>query len=318
MRADTENSPEVAKFLYLFAELRRQTNSHPEETPNLVETDVATRSLCENLRSAAQALKKSERSRRELFSAPVGTEFRGAWRDYEERYEPVLAEIRATELFADLDFGTAEGKPPSDFDLDWAVADDIAKEHAACLDNAVRFADFNAQQDWRDFPQAEMDEVQEGAAVWARLTGQAGFDLRGFLRRRELVPFVLVPRKVAAKESSADKISLLKSLEQAHEAFNYGLPLAALALMRSIMEAALRDHYEAKGKNLKEMIIHVRDRLPEGASEPALHRLRELANAAIHLDNAKHRGLARMDELDLEKKVLSLLFVLRALIEGVK
>ena len=111
---------------------------------------------------------------------------------------------------------------------------------------------------------------------------------------------------------------MLKNLQQAHDAFVYGATYAALALMRSIMEAVLRDHYRVEGKDLSERIRNARGRLPRGASEPALNRLRKLANAILHLDRDKDEGLPTMDEVRLEKEIVSLLFVLRALIEGAK
>lgn len=41
--------------------------------------------------------------------------------------------------------------------------------------------------------------MEDAAAAWERLRDDAGFDLHGVFRRREMVPFVLVPRHVAAK-----------------------------------------------------------------------------------------------------------------------
>jgi hypothetical protein len=110
---------------------------------------------------------------------------------------------------------------------------------------------------------------------------------------------------------------MLKNLQQAHDAFVFGTTYAALALMRSIMEAVLRDHYRAEGKDLSERIYNAR-RLPTRANAAALHRLRRLANAILHLDPEKDEGLPSLDEVKLEKEIISLLFVLRALIEGVK
>ena len=171
--------------------------------------------------------------------------------------------------------------------------------------------------DFRVSQQGFIRRVQDGVAAWDRLEKDTGFDLRGVFRRRALVPFVLVPRQVAAKHGSAEKLSILKNLQQAHDAFVFGANYAALALMRSILEAVLRDHYDADGNDLKERIQHVRNRLPRGANEAALHRLRKLANAVLHLDREKDEGLPSMDEVRLEKEIVSLLFVLRALIEGV-
>ena len=109
---------------------------------------------------------------------------------------------------------------------------------------------------------------------------------------------------------------MLKNLQHAHDAFVYGATYAALTLMRSIMEAVLRDHYHAEGKDLSERIRNARGRLPRGANEAALHRLRKLANVILHLNREKDECLPTMDEARLEKEIVSLLFVLRALIEG--
>jgi Domain of unknown function (DUF4145) len=95
-----------------------------------------------------------------------------------------------------------------------------------------------------------------------------------------------------------------------------GTPFAALALMRSIMEALLRDHYGAEGKDLEERINQARKRLPSGGNAAALHRLRRLANAILHLNPEKDEGLPKIEPIQLEKEIVSLLFVLRALIEA--
>ena len=80
----------------------------------------------------------------------------------------------------------------------------------------------------------------------------------------------------------------------------------------------LRDHYAAEGKDLSERITSVRSRLPAGANEASLHRLRKLANTILHLDKKNYVGLSGMDEAKLEKEVVSLFSVLRALIEGIR
>jgi formylmethanofuran dehydrogenase subunit D len=182
--------------------------------------------------------------------------------------------------------------------------------------------------DWAtNCPEYKVTAVQvslsNGPTEWQkdyaeRLIGDHGLDLRGVFRRRALVPFVLVPRSIAAKHGSAEKLSMLKNLQQAHDAFVFGASYAALALMRSIMEAVLRDHYRADGKDMNERIQNARRQLPPGANDAALHRLRKRANAILHLDQEKDEGLPELDEVRLEKEIVSLLFVLRALIEGAK
>jgi len=146
--------------------------------------------------------------------------------------------------------------------------------------------------------------------AWKRLVVETGFDLRGIFRRRGLVPFVLIPRHVSRHHGEAEKLSLLTHLQQAHDAFVFGVPFAALALMRSILETTLKGHYHADGKGLETKIDNCQA-LPRAASKPALHRLRRLANDVLHFNSEQVR-LPR----DFEKELLSLLYVLRALIEG--
>jgi hypothetical protein len=316
MNASWKDSPEVTEFMTLFARLKDWCNDTPDELANLVKRDESIRQLFEELRWAAQELKRNERKSRALFAAPVAPYFLDSWRDYEARYESVLTDIWFEDLFADLGPNDLTQTPASE--VDWQTADSMADEYAKALEETIDFADENAGDEGRGLPERVVETIEYGLIAWRTLKDEASFDLRGFLRRRDLVPFVLVPRKVAAKYGDVERLSLLKSLEQAHEAFNYGAFHAALALMRSIMEAALRDHYGAQGRWLREMIDDPRVNLPSGASIAALHRLRSMANAAVHLDKEKDEGLREMDDVTLEKEVLSLLFVLRALIEGVK
>ena len=72
----------------------------------------------------------------------------------------------------------------------------------------------------------------------------------------------------------------------------------------------------AEGKDLEERINQARKRLPSGANAAALHRLRRLANAILHLNPEKDEGLPKIEPIQLEKEIVSLLFVLRALIEA--
>lgn len=267
--------------------------------------------------------KMNERRARALFAAPVDPAFLAAWRDYEERYEAVVSDIWATDLLRELGLrerGADEPFRTPKVDLEWDNADDEAEEQAGGIKDAIEFAQFNADQDdrWDVSQENFIQRIEDGVAAWDRLKQDAGFDLRGVFRRRALVPFVLVPRQVAAKHGSSETLSMLKNLQQAHDAFVYGAPYAALALMRSIMEAVLRDHYRAEGKDLSERIRNARAQLPRGANEAALHRLRKLANAIVHLDREKDEGLPAMDDVRLEKEIVSLLLVLRGLIEGAK
>ena len=318
MSQNPKDSVEVMNFMTLFARLKQWCDDTPQGLAEFAKADSSVNDLGMSVSVAASILKMNEKRHRALFAAPVDPAFLAAWRDYEARYESLLVDLWIADLIPDLDIGSGALYPVLNADFQWNVADSDAGEQASGIEKAIEFAQTNADQDWRDFPEGFVEQVQDGVAAWERLQRDTGFDLRGMLRRRALIPFVLVPRQVHAKQGSAEKLSLLKNLLQAHDAFVFGATYAALALMRSIMEALLRDHYGAEGNDLSERIRNARRRLPHGANEAALHRLRKLANAILHLDREKDEGLPKMDDTRLEKEIVSLLFVLRALIEGAK
>jgi hypothetical protein len=153
---------------------------------------------------------------------------------------------------------------------------------------------------------------------WEKASYEAGLDLRGILRRRALVPFVHFPRHVSRRLQGGDEPSVYNNLRQAHDAFIFGAPFAALALMRSVMERVLRTSYGASGADLDALIRSVAQRLPPAASAAALHRLRRSANAVLHDRETSNDAPAwsRSSVREAELDMLSLLGVLRNLIEG--
>jgi len=110
---------------------------------------------------------------------------------------------------------------------------------------------------------------------------------------------------------------MLGNLQQAHKAFIYGADHAALALMRSVLEAVLRDHYGAAGADLNERIQTAERRglLGGHANAAALHRLRKKANGIL-LGGEGGQKYAEQDDTRREKEMISLLLVLRDLIEN--
>jgi hypothetical protein len=313
--ANGKDSAEVVKFLSLLAQLKNCCDDDPECLFELAKDDEGIKDLCVQLSSTACFLRMNERRHRQLFAAPVDPKFLSTWRDFEDRYEKPLAGIWLADFFPGVGDTDSEHTPKAD--LQWENADHDGVEQARAIEHAIEFtyettrADDELNEDFRE-------SIEDAMAAWRSLKDNAGFDLRGVFRRRELVPFVLVPRHVAARHGGAESVSMLKNLQQAHDAFVFGAPFAALALMRSIMEGALRDHYGADGEDLdlSERIRQASRHLPSGANAAALHRLRKLANSILHLDSEKDEGLPNINAIQLEKEIVSLLFVLRALIEG--
>ncbi|MFZ5719298.1 MAG: DUF4145 domain-containing protein [Pseudomonadota bacterium] len=312
MRTANKDASEVVAFRSLFAQLRERIGDDPTDLARMAATDESIDELCRRLSSAGQVLRSRERAGPALFTAPVDPDFIGDWRDFEARYESIVDEIAWRWLFEQLNIEHS-ASVGSEADRLWTQADLVAEDAAEGFEFALGFAREQVSQEHR-FSEDFVEDVEDGLDEWERLKGEVGFDLRGVFRRRRLTPFTLVPRHVAAKYGSSGKASMLSNLRAAHDAFVFGAPLAALAMMRSILEAVLRDHYGAPGKDLNER-INKAQHLPRRAPREALHRLRRRANIVLHLDKERAESLPDLDGEGMEREVVSLLFVLRALIE---
>jgi hypothetical protein len=213
MSRSGKDSSEVVKFMTLFARLKDWSDDAPEDLAEFAASDTSVKDLCVDLSFAADFLKMHERRAR-AFAAPVDPAFLSAWRDYEERYESVVSGVWLSAFLPELDVSELPRIPRAD--LQWDNANDQGKEQAGGIEEAIEFAQINADQKnrWIEDDELEfIERIQDGIAAWDRLKQETGFDLRGAFRRRALVPFVLVPRKVAAKQGSAETLSMLKNLQ---------------------------------------------------------------------------------------------------------
>lgn len=301
------NSTEVATFMVLLRKLKGMIDDDPGELEQLAQGDPALTKLCLDLGGIAFALSQRQLYRRRLFSASTDPAFIKAWRDYEGRYASPVAGV----FFDDLgfDFADADLDDSPRIDIQWKSADQAAGEAQSGFEAALSFAEERVEDP--DFPNEDFAlTVETGLSAWRAMTTNGALNLRGILRRRTLVPFVLVPRHVADKHGHSSRLSLFTQLQSAQEAFVFGVQHAALALMRALMETTLKAHYASSGKDLDERINSARG-LPQAASREALHRLRQLANSVLHAggDSAKVPD-------NLEREVWIGLFVLRALIEA--
>ena len=125
----------------------------------------------------------------------------------------------------------------------------------------------------------------------------------------------MVPRHMLEYIWRNKPLSLMARLQQAQEAFVYGVPLAALALMRAILEQLMKKHY---GWNAKGLLKSIEVASASGLFPPTIlfsqvQRLLKLGNDAVHLNSEE---LHKVAEANVEKEILSLLLIIRTLIEG--
>lgn len=320
MMGGQKDATEVVKFLSLYSRLKDWCDDVPDAIFQLALADTQFKALCRQVLEAANRLHASEQRHRHLFAAPVDPKFLSAWRDFESRYEHVLAANWSTFVFRDARADRSDqSKSSTSADRKWEHADLNAKIAADLIEKVIGFARVQAfgVEEELDYSLSTEEAVEMAIDYWESLSDEIGFDLADVFRRRMLVPFVFFPRHIAARHGAPEKTSIYQCLQQAHDAFIFGVPFAALALMRSIMETVLRDHYSAEGNDLSERINSVRKILPAGANAAALHRLRQLANEVLHGRADSGEMLTTLKPFEMEKEMVSLLLVLRSLIEGV-
>ena len=310
-----KDSPEVIAFMTKFQELKDWSDDKPDELVDLAADDFTVKDLCVDVQHAAAALGGHEFRAREPYAAPVDPEFRKAWRDYEERYAHLLLNISLMDLVH-----AGPGRPLDAFDPGspigyperWKAADLLGSTTADNIEAAIDFAEDYADED-RVENEDHLYRIQAGVEDWYRLKN-IGFDPSGMFRRRMMFPFVLIPRHVASGHGN-EPLSLYGLLQQAHDAFIYGAPYAALALMRSILEKILHDHHGAQAGKLDERIDQA---LRFGRQKQDLHHIRKLANAILHWDREEGEQEKKFflgETHEQEMNMILLFLALRALIE---
>jgi len=301
-----KDAEEVVQFMELFQRLRNWVDDEPEGLEELAERDESVNQLCLDLYNSALWLEIAEESRHR-FAAPVDPKFVTVWRNFEDRFADSIDRVFLRNQGFDLRGYKADKK--SRRDILWKLADENARDSARAIQSTINHLYETVSDGDARYPDDFVDIVKKAFIAWHKLRAEIGFDVQSTLRRRALSPFVLVPRHVAKQYGVGEKLSLFDHLSQAYDAFILGVPFAALALMRSILEVTLRDHYGAQG-NINEMIDNAQ-KLPQACQKAALHRLRQLSNDVLHFKNSAKTG-----PRDWERELLYFLVILRALIEG--
>jgi hypothetical protein len=300
------------EFCRLFQQLVEWTTPcEPANLERIAREDESIRELCLRLSLQALKLELAERGRRQLLVNPANPSFVRLWRDYEKRYAEPLAAIFLTRIGVPLEAAQPAREALRRF-IQNASHDGSARP--AAINAAIEFASDMFVNFWADEEaDASVTEVENGIRAWKSLREETGIDLAEVYRRRDLVPITLIPRHVSRRYGQ-EELSLHNLLQQAQEAYVFGVPFACVALMRTVMEMVLKQHYALPHNavpdrpDLNDIIQAVRN-LPRGIGRAELHRMRLLANDVLHA--SRDRPMPR----DLEYAILQSLGVLRVLIE---
>jgi hypothetical protein len=140
-------------------------------------------------------------------------------------------------------------------------------------------------------------------------------DIGTAFRRKSLLPDIYIPAHVSDRFHNQEKAALYDYLEQASKAFIFGSAAGSIALLRSVVELVLSEHYRSSGRELSELIDNAQG-LPKNASASQLHRLRKMANAILHVPIPRGPGTDEIEERRSELDTLALINLVRELIEG--
>jgi len=298
------------RFLAVFGQLKAAVDDDPGRLEAAWPDNNQLHSLCDELAQLVRRFETIEEWSQLAFTDNVSPAGARARRDYDERWRGVVTDVANRELAALLDeilggdfVDDTETNDTSPASAQDQLADEIVHWKDAANEDAAqikRIIDYLFQLRELD-DDGDREWIDEGLHAWDRLE-VSGLDIAGALWRRRALPHVLVPVQVA-RHYGASKRSLHRRLHQAGKAFVFGAPLAALALQRAVIEEVLSKHWGAeKG--------WVRDaNLPDLSWESRAHRLKRLANDALHGDPER----LTTDELD--RSIIENFLLLRLLIE---
>ena len=126
------------------------------------------------------------------------------------------------------------------------------------------------------------DFINSGLGAWEYINRDIGANLPAISARLKKLPWPEIPRHVWDSHGRKKLFSVFRLLEEAHKAYVFGLPLAALAMCRPITEKLLEQHYvRMTSSNLNDLIDQAEERYPWIKREN-LHDKQHIANDILH------------------------------------
>jgi hypothetical protein len=313
----------VVKFLEKFNRLKEYCSGNPDNISEIADKNDECHTLCVALYSISSDLRAAEFAAARAFSSPTNPIFVKAWREWLLRFEDPVAYIAVRQSFLEDREVSVPQHLKDELKLSWAFAEIQGISVFLSLEKLLIASQIFPQVTEKMIRQVYGEDMHEPGEMsafeaWQNLKEKVGLDPSEAARRRILTPFVLVPRKVSDKISISHRTNLLNLLADAQRAFIFGANNAAVALLRSIMENVLREHYNAEGGRLDELIGSVWNRLPANVHVNKLDRIRRLANSILHHDSFRRDPWSHLNERELEEEMVEMFRIISSLIEGVK
>lgn len=156
---------------------------------------------------------------------------------------------------------------------------------------------------WKDYVREILDLLNDKA-----------FDLEKFLKFKMLEGKILLPRETKIRHQNKNIKSIEIYLDQSVRAYCAVSPAGAFALLRSIIESLLREHFEATGSDLASYINSAKGFTAFERNK--MHNLRKDANSVLHDPSILENFLESPAELDA--KFFNYWYLIRNLIEKIR
>lgn len=334
MHSGPKDDPLVVQFLVAFSRFRNACDDDPTGIIRQSYDDESFGEICLALQSAYYSIKNLELNTSEKSIRFTGNNFIKARRLFEKRFAMDVAiasyyhskrcDLIIDETFSSVPHNTAIQnstealKREKEYnEVDWELADEEAKKTRECISDAMRFASDMLFYEGDPPDEYDYENIQEGLDKLTLLTNEGfGPDLKGLYRRRDLTPLTLIPTRISHGDGDQITISAVTLLEDAQRAFIFGTPLAALALLRAVLEIVLTDNLKIEGKDLADKINKAGKFLPSGLYPIDLHRLRMDANSLLHDRGSRQREGGITGQMDLELSISNHFHKMRLLMES--
>ena len=294
---------EGTHFLVAFQELKTATSDSPDSLEAYWKDRADLQQICDRLQGYRYSFDIAEEWTAIPFTPHVPAAASKARREYDERWQNIVARIADRELTALFDELFPEGLFVEDDSSDPLGRDIEGWKSGARNDvrNIEHAFDYLADQRAND-DDSDLEFLDEFEQSWIRLKKVVGFDIKGSFWRRSAIPHILFPSHVSS-HYGLGHASIYRRLFDASRAFTFGAPLAALAMQRAVLEELLKNHWGSSAGIVRDA------NLPTLSHDARANRLKRYANDALHDDPEKLTS----DELDRE--IIKNFLLLRELIE---
>jgi len=220
----------------------KKCNNSPSALQTIANEDPGIRRAAEALNDLA-LFAGFEDDATGKFARNVSESFLRRWIDFKDRWENEC--LKFDWLIGELI--APAGKLSTKREADrWDLSDSQAAESAGDIRDAISFASGQLEALAPSSSEEEVyhEAIDNGIKNLRRIFTAARLDIRQFLRRYDLLPFIHVPENVSKKHRTEIEFkSIYHYLRESQIAFASGLDRAAHVLLRALLELVVTKHY---------------------------------------------------------------------------